>query len=203
MNFNYIALLPIPPRGERSIDTKTFIHGGNAMSIWKELTKPTSFAGQYDTAVEVLAPADRAPRPDGPLANINKRESVIGPGVVIEGTISGNGDIRVAGNIKGDVGLKGSLTIDAGGQIVGAVNADHITLGGIVEGNIHAAGNATLLATGQLMGDLKAKFLAAAHGSRMRGKIEFGWDEPEIKTVEREKPAEHKGLQLIGGSNPE
>ena len=100
------------------------------MSIWKELTNPTTYAGQYDTEVELPAPADSAPRPNGSIVQTNKPESVIGPGVAIEGKIDADGDIRIGGCVKGDVRVKGSLTLDPGGRILGAVNADEVTLNG-------------------------------------------------------------------------
>lgn len=169
------------------------------MSIWKELTNPTTFAGQYDTGVESPAPANSPPRPNGSLAQTNKQESVIGPGVVIEGKIDGAGDIRIGGCVKGDVRVKGSLTLDPGGRILGAINADEVTLGGQVEGNIVAPGHVKLLETGQLLGDVKAKFLTAALGSRLRGKVEFGWNEPVA--IERNKSAEPNGTQPTGTTN--
>jgi len=153
------------------------------MDIWKELTNPDSFAGQYETAVEALAPMERPERSNGPSEHIDKKESRIGPGIVIEGTVEGNGDIRIAGSIKGDVRLKGNLSIESGGRIVGAVSADSVTLGGDVEGNINASNHVTLLETAQLVGDLKARFLTVAAGSRMRGRVEFGWDQPEAFSI--------------------
>jgi cytoskeletal protein CcmA (bactofilin family) len=50
-------------------------------------------------------------------------------------------------------------------------------VGGELEGNIDAASSVELLATGVLNGDLKAASLTVAAGSRMRGQVEFGWDE--------------------------
>jgi hypothetical protein len=35
-----------------------------------------------------------------------------------------------------------------------------------------------------LIGDLKASSLTVATGSSMRGKVEFGWDEPEAERVQ-------------------
>ena len=169
------------------------------MSIWKELTNPTTFAGQYDTEVELPAPADTSPHLNGSLVQTSKRESVIGPGVVIEGKIDADGDIRIGGCVKGDVRVKGSLTLDPGGRILGAVNADEVTLNGQVEGNIVASGNVKLLETGQLLGDVKAKFLTAALGSRLRGKVEFGWSEPVA--IERNKSADPNGTQPEGNTN--
>ena len=174
------------------------------MSIWKELTNPTSFAGQYDTEVESLTPAELPPRPNGSMvASITtiKKESVIGPGLVIDGKIDGDGDLRIGGCVNGDVRVKGSLILDSGARIVGAVNADEVILGGQVEGNISASGHVRLLETGQLLGDVKAKFLTAALGSRLRGKVEFGWNEPEAK--ERHKSADTTGTQSAENTNPQ
>ena len=171
------------------------------MSIWKELTNPTTFAGQYDTVVELPAPVTSSPRPNDSLVKTTKQESVIGPGVVIEGKIDGDGDIRIGGFVKGDVRVKGCLTLDPGGRILGAVNANEVTLGGQVEGNIAASGHVKLLDTGQLLGDVKAKFLTAALGSRLRGKVEFGWNEPVAK--ERNKSADPNGTQPAANANPQ
>jgi cytoskeletal protein CcmA (bactofilin family) len=171
------------------------------MSIWKEITNPTSFAGQYDTEVEFVAPAHNPLRHNGSKEPTIKKESVIGPGLVIEGKIDGEGDLRIGGCVKGDVSVKGSLTLDPGACIVGAVNADEVILGGQVEGNVSASGHVKLLETGQLLGDLKAKFLTAALGSRLRGKVEFGWNEPEAK--ERRKSADSDGTQPAANANPQ
>ncbi len=160
------------------------------MDIWKDLTNPDSFAGQYETAVEAPAPVERPQRSNSLSGHIDKKESRIGPGFVIEGSIEGNGDIRIAGSIKGDVRLEGNLAIEPGARIVGAVSADNVTLGGYLEGNINASTHVTLLETAQLVGDLKAKILTVTAGSRMRGRVEFGWDDPAANSIESKKASE-------------
>ncbi|MBI2174605.1 MAG: polymer-forming cytoskeletal protein, partial [Candidatus Omnitrophica bacterium] len=105
---------------------------------------------------------------------------MIGVGLAIEGKIEGEGDVRIAGNFKGDVRVKGNLIVEAGAHI----SADTVTVGGQVDGNINASTQVKRLESGQLIGDLKAKSLTVAAGSRMRGRVEFGWDEQEMKKVE-------------------
>jgi cytoskeletal protein CcmA (bactofilin family) len=160
------------------------------MGIWKDLTQPDSFVGEYDTVVEAPSPVERSQHFNGSSTQVEKRDSIIGPGVVIDGKIQADGDLRMAGSVKGDVQVKGILSIEPGGRIVGAVSADRIVIGGEVEGNIQATSHVQLLETGRLLGDLKAKFFAAAAGSRMRGKVEFGWDEPEAKMIENKASIE-------------
>jgi cytoskeletal protein CcmA (bactofilin family) len=69
------------------------------------------------------------------------------------------------------------MTIEQGAKLTGAVRAATVTIGGELDGNIEAASRVELLETGVLNGDLKAGSLTVAAGSRMRGQVEFGWEE--------------------------
>jgi cytoskeletal protein CcmA (bactofilin family) len=108
------------------------------------------------------------PRTDG-------RESFIGADLTIEGKIEGAGHVRIAGRFKGDVQVRGSLALDAGAHLTGQVRASQVAIGGELHGNIDGAERVELLQTGVLVGDVKAGSLTVAAGSRMRGKVEFGW----------------------------
>jgi cytoskeletal protein CcmA (bactofilin family) len=54
-----------------------------------------------------------------------------------------------------------------------------VVVGGELHGNIEAAARVELLATGVVAGDVKAGSLIVSAGSRMRGQVEFGWEEKE------------------------
>jgi cytoskeletal protein CcmA (bactofilin family) len=105
------------------------------------------------------------------------KESVLSAGLSLEGKIEGTGHIRIAGNFKGDVRVQGNLTIEAGARVTGGVSANTVVIGGELEGNIDAASRVEILQTGVLNGDLKAGSLIVAAGSRMNGRVEFGWDD--------------------------
>ena len=154
------------------------------MAIWKDQSAP-----KRDI---VPVPPDPAPRPsvepradlpptgfDIPRRAVERevKESVIGSDLTIEGKIEGSGHVRIAGRFKGDVNVQGNLTIESGAKLTGGVRASAVIIGGEMEGNIDAAQRVELLATGVLNGDLKAGSLTVAAGSRMRGQVEFGWDE--------------------------
>jgi len=108
-------------------------------------------------------------------------ESVLAAGLTIEGKIEGNGNIRVAGRFKGHVNVKGELTIEPGATIDGEVNAETVLVGGEVRGQIISSSRVEFKESGTLIGDLKAGSLTVAAGSKMRGKVEFGWKEGEIE----------------------
>jgi cytoskeletal protein CcmA (bactofilin family) len=105
------------------------------------------------------------------------KESVIAAGLAIDGKIEGSGHVRIAGQFNGDVHVDGNLTIEPGAKLTGGVKAKTVTVGGELEGNIETASVVELTSTGVLTGDLKAGTLTVSAGSRMRGRVEFGWDD--------------------------
>jgi len=105
------------------------------------------------------------------------KESLIASDITIEGKIEGSGHVRIAGRFKGDVNVQGDLTIEKDAKLNGGVRARRVVVGGELEGNIDAAAQVELQQSGVLVGDLKAGSLTVAAGSRMRGQVEFGWDD--------------------------
>jgi len=121
------------------------------------------------------SPASEAPRrsPTRPAA----QESVIAAELTIEGKIVGAGDVRIAGRFKGDVQVDGNFRIESGARLEGQVRASVVVVGGELQGNIDAARQVDVLSTGVIVGDVKAASITVAAGSRMRGHVEFGWDD--------------------------
>lgn len=151
------------------------------MPIWKEqnaVRKDSSLdaAPEQEAPVPADVPHTYAPAHRTPDRK-TVAESVIAAGLTIEGTVSGSGDVRIAGQFHGDVHVEGSLTIEAGARMVGSVRASTVVIDGELEGNIDAASRVELHASGVLNGNLKTGSLTVAAGSRMRGQVEFGWTE--------------------------
>lgn len=111
------------------------------------------------------------------------KESVIAPGLTIEGKIEGKGDVRIAGCFKGDIHVEGNVTVQHGAHITGNILAKNIVVRGEVEGDIHATSQVEFTDFGVLNGDLKASLLTVAAGSSIRGKVEIGGDERGDKVI--------------------
>ena len=152
------------------------------MPIWKEQVAPPKATSsspaevapkkEFEPRTEVAPPPITQHRPsDRP-----GKESLISEEITIEGKIEGAGHVRIAGRFKGDVHVQGNLSIEAGATLTGSVRASTVSIGGQIDGNIEGAKRVELLATGILNGDLSAESLTVAAGSRMRGKVEFGWE---------------------------
>lgn len=153
------------------------------MALWKEPVAPKRDSALLTADPIVkrddLTPIDAAPsfEPRRPTPAREAKESVIGSDITIEGKIDGTGHIRIAGRFKGDVNVEGNLTIEAGARLTGGVKANAVVIGGELEGNILDATRVELQETGVMNGDLKAATFTVAAGSRMRGRVEFGWQE--------------------------
>ncbi len=172
------------------------------MSLWKELTAKEAEAARRESPVAARdpvvvshelqqKPAERNVENHPAAVDARRartgavdttREALIAAGLVIEGKIQGSGHVRIAGQFNGDVQVEGNLTIEAGARVTGQVRAQNVVVGGELEGNIEGATRVELLETGVLSGDLKAASLVVAAGSRMRGRVEFGWEGKADKT---------------------
>jgi cytoskeletal protein CcmA (bactofilin family) len=169
------------------------------MAIWNQ---PAQEEQKESPRVEPPPPPHVAPAPAAHLtreaAPKDRRESIFGPGVTIEGKIDGDGDLRIAGKFKGDIQIKGDLNIEKGAHLVAKINASTVTVAGELEGNIVASSQVRLLETGQLLGDLKATTLTVAAGSRMRGHVEFGWSASEAAKFVNGRAQESEKAKAVG-----
>jgi len=127
-----------------------------------------------------LAPAARRP---APALRSEGGESVIAANLTIEGKIEGTGNVRMAGRFKGDVRIDGNFNIDPGAHLTGQVLAAVVVVGGELQGNIESAKRVDVLEGGVIVGDVKAGSITVAAGSRMRGHVEFGWDDEKLKKL--------------------
>jgi cytoskeletal protein CcmA (bactofilin family) len=156
------------------------------MAIWKDIVAKDSQPDSAPAAPAAPAPAVR-PRPEpvpGPAASQapsgarrELKESIIASGLTFEGKIEGSGHVRISGRFKGDVHVDGTLSVEAGAHLAGAVRAASVVVAGEIEGNIEGAQRVELHQSAVVNGDINAGSLSVAEGARMRGRSEFGWSE--------------------------
>src|SRR5277367_4532150 len=132
-----------------------------------------------------------SPRRPTPKTSAEGGESVIAANLSIEGKIEGSGNVRMAGRFKGDVRIDGNFSIENGAHMTGRVLAGIVVVGGELQGNIESAKRVDVQEGGIIVGDVKAGSITVAAGSRMRGHVEFGWEDEKLKI----KPG------LVGGGS--
>ncbi len=172
------------------------------MALWKEpmkspsspLPNPPDIA-RFDTPdpIDASAPIKASAVSAEPISAKAKSgsESHIAPDLVIEGKIEGAGHVRIAGRFKGDINVRGDLTIEHGAKVNGSVRAERVTVAGELVGNIETASHVELLQTGALTGDVKSATFSVAKGSRMRGQAEFGWEDGKAGASDSHKTNGH------------
>lgn len=174
------------------------------MAFWKDNTvsrptpttapetrEPTRFTAPPKPEVAPTPAPAPVPRTDTGIA---RKESLIGADITIEGKIEGGGSVRIAGKFKGDVNVQGDLTLEAGAKLTGGVRADKVAIDGELEGNVEQASRVDLLKSGVVIGDLKAGSLTVAAGARMRGQVEFGWDDDKGSKAGKRSDGGERGV---------
>jgi cytoskeletal protein CcmA (bactofilin family) len=150
------------------------------MAIWDKPESAQPSPAAPPAPPRPAAPTGAAPSFEpakAPKERSEMKESIIASGLSIEGKIIGSGHVRVAGKFKGDVQVEGNLHIDAGARVEGQVRASEVIVTGELQGNIESAKRVELQQGGTITGDVKAGSLTVAPGSRMRGSVDFGFDE--------------------------
>ncbi|UZW58943.1 bactofilin family protein [Lysobacter enzymogenes] len=144
--------------------------------------------GQPSAPAPISAPAQApAPQQRPVEARETAKESLIAADLTIEGKIHGAGHIRIAGRFKGDVQVDGDLTVELGAKVNGGVRARKVVIAGELEGNIDSAQRVELLESGVVVGDVKAGTVTVAAGARVRGQVEFGWEDSGKSVARNDK----------------
>jgi cytoskeletal protein CcmA (bactofilin family) len=145
---------------------------GNNANVAKEESNPIpldlkpdntfSSTGKSDqqTAISVHPPHDN--------------QTILGEGVIIEGKISGSGNIIIEGLMKGDVDLEeNSLTVGPKGRIEGDIIVRDAVISGQVNGKVNAVGTVNITQHADCCGEIKAKSISIEDGAFFNGKIEL------------------------------
>ena len=124
----------------------------------------------------------------------SEETTIISRGVKIEGKITSDGNIRVDGDIKGDIISQNNVTVGESGQVNGQINANVITIGGKVIGTVSAKEKLALEAKGNLKGDIFTKTLVVEAGAKFDGNSKMGDSRnfPDTKETNKPTPNENK-----------
>jgi cytoskeletal protein CcmA (bactofilin family) len=127
---------------------------------------------------------DTVPLPEV-LRTSGKIETVLGPGICIQGTLTGKGGVRIEGVFEGKIDIEGPLVIGEAGKIVSEeIRAPSIVAGGTLQANVFAD-KVQVLRTGRIYGDVTTANLATEEGGFLKGTIRM----PEEKGPEATQPS--------------
>ncbi|MFO8001879.1 MAG: polymer-forming cytoskeletal protein [Marinilabilia sp.] len=104
----------------------------------------------------------------------NKLPNMIGQGTRIVGDIETNGDIRIDGNIEGNVNSKGKVVIGSNGLVKGEVICSNADVAGTLEGKLNVSELLSLKTSSKVNGDLKTGKLNIEPGAIFTGNCTMG-----------------------------
>lgn len=110
-------------------------------------------------------------RDDGPA--VGDIETVIGKNTKIQGEVSGTGNLRIDGEIEGELKLSGSVIVGETGMVTGNVSARSLDVSGTVHGNAQTEEGLTIHTAGQLIGDVKVNAFQIEDGGIFKGRSEM------------------------------
>lgn len=99
--------------------------------------------------------------------------TIIGTSIVVDGEISGEGDLVVQGTVKGRIALKEGLVIEDSGVVEAEIDSQSVQIAGRVTGNIAAADKVELKSECRVIGDIRAPRIVISDGASFRGKVDL------------------------------
>jgi cytoskeletal protein CcmA (bactofilin family) len=132
--------------------------------------------------------------PSPAVQTVERITSVLGAGVIWQGSINGSGGVRIEGTFEGQIALKGLLVVGETGKVTcDNIRAANVIVAGAVKGNVTAQ-KVEIRASGRVWGDIVTTAFATEEGAFLRGQIrmedavDLGLDVP-IENIPASSPS--------------
>jgi cytoskeletal protein CcmA (bactofilin family) len=139
------------------------------------------------------APVDTSPR--RPAPSPARAPSLLGPDLMFEGSISGEGELHVEGAVRGDVHVA-RLVVGERAQIEGVIRGGSIEVRGRVLGNIEAKA-VKLYESAHVEGDIIHEQLSIDVGAFFQGRCQQAKRAPAPAAAPAPAPAPSSTAQVI------
>jgi cytoskeletal protein CcmA (bactofilin family) len=117
-----------------------------------------------------------------------------------EGTFRSQRDVRVEGNLKGNVTCDGTLFIAEGASVAATVDAEHISVAGDLTGEIRCRGRLHILPSGRVRAKVTTGSLVVQEGAIYEGQLEMaGLERPAPRALRQRQPASVVGIDSNSG----
>ncbi|MEO8223459.1 MAG: polymer-forming cytoskeletal protein [Gammaproteobacteria bacterium] len=130
-----------------------------------------------------VPPADTRPASSAPAAtNRGRATAVIGPSIQIEGTLRGQEDVFVEGEVTGTIQLQNNtLTIGSQGKIKADVYANTVFVEGSMDGDLFGSEQVIIRKSAKVRGNITSPRVSLEDGATFKGSIEM--DPESVKSV--------------------
>jgi len=113
------------------------------------------------------------------LAPSSSAEGRLTQSLVIEGEITGHGDLLIDGEVRGKIRLLGGkLSIGPGGRVTADIEAREVVVRGEIKGDVNGYDRVQIGTTGRVMGEISTKSISIEDGAQVHGlRVNLGKEE--------------------------
>jgi cytoskeletal protein CcmA (bactofilin family) len=98
-------------------------------------------------------------------------KTIITHATVITAEIQGQGDLKLEGQLTGNINIEGLLFVGKAGSFKGEATAENMVVEGRIEGQIRATIKIEIRSSGHIQGNIFCQQIAIAEGAFVDGKI--------------------------------
>lgn len=122
---------------------------------------------------------------DARITEISSSSNTISKDTSIDGNVETTGNLRIEGNVKGNIRARSKVVLGNSGQVEGQVYAQTADIEGTIKGTVQVEGMLTLKSTANIKGDIKTGKLVMEAGAIFDGKCKMGsFKNPETLAAE-------------------
>ena len=110
---------------------------------------------------------------------IQKTLGYLGPGLIVRGRLSGEGDLTIDGRLDGELDVSGEVHVGERGIVSAPVHAGALVVSGDVKGSVVARGAVAVRDGGRILGDVRAQRVSIDDGGALHGGVEMDFDLPD------------------------
>lgn len=99
----------------------------------------------------------------------NGEVTIVGAGARLEGNVVSAGNLRIDGQVKGQINAEGDVALSPQSQVEADIRAQNVSVAGRFKGNIQVKGKAHLARGGRIDGNITSKTLVVEEGGVFHG----------------------------------
>jgi cytoskeletal protein CcmA (bactofilin family) len=103
------------------------------------------------------------------IVQVGQNLNLLVEGSSIQGDLTAKGDVRIDGELRGNINSTGRVALGSKSKVTGNVYCQFADVGGQVVGNVEAAESITLRANSRINGDIKTARLVVEEGAQFSG----------------------------------
>ena len=131
----------------------------------------------------------------------NGEVTIVGAGARLEGNVVSAGNLRIDGQVKGQINAEGDVALSPQSQVEADIRAQNVSIAGRFKGSINVKGKAHLARGGRIDGDITSKTLVVEEGGVFHGQsIMDGPSQPEAARSQGAQAPPEKSDQQAEGS---